>query len=120
MPATYLLQDWKYVSGTAGDEIVQEESGWLDLGGLTDVTFYLTVKSYSGAPTIHYQTSPSKDNDLFASMDSVTPGAAGRTVTIVRYSSASEPLARWVRWRITAAAAFTMNFRLWVAAVATG
>ncbi|MBI4704207.1 MAG: hypothetical protein HY744_24115 [Deltaproteobacteria bacterium] len=118
MPQTILLQDWKYVSGSS--EIVQAETGWLDLADFTDFAAYLSVKDLSGAPTIYYETSPSKDNDLFATMASVAPGAAGRTVSIVRYSSASEPLARWVRWRINAAAAYTLNFRVWVAAVPTG
>ncbi|MBI4701729.1 MAG: hypothetical protein HY744_11325 [Deltaproteobacteria bacterium] len=123
MAAVFLLQDWLSLSGPASGEIVQSEPGWLDLAGFTHVAFYLTVKAVSVANlSLEYQSAPSKAADLFAAMASWTLTTTARRVTIVRCSTATEPLARWVRWRLndTGGSAWSVTFRIYAAAVATG
>lgn len=123
MAAVFLLQDWLSLSGPASGEIVQSEPGWLDLAGFTHVAFYLTVKAVSAANlSLEYQSAPSKSADLFAAMASWTLTTTARRVTIVRCSTATEPLARWVRWRLndTGGSAWSVTFRIYAAAVATG
>lgn len=119
MAHTFLLQDWTHLQATT--QMVQDDSDWIDLAQFTDVVFYTSVKHFTGtAVTVHFQTSPSKDETLFAAMASRTASVSDRLVDKVLFASASEPLARWARWRLTGTGAFEITFRIWVAAISTG
>lgn len=122
MAQSFLLQDWNTVQLAASDSIVQAESDWLDLGPYTDLFGYTTTKQATAgvSATLHLETSPSRDNDLFQAMASIALTPTSQFTTAVRYASASVPLARWVRWRISATAAATVNFRVWISANAQG
>ncbi|NUN16393.1 MAG: hypothetical protein HUU55_22420 [Myxococcales bacterium] len=116
MSQAILLQDWFTVRGaSSGDPVVQAFNDWADLGGYVDVIFYLDVSSFSGSPSVRYQTSPMLDESLFASMANVSVNSTGLTQTVIRYASASVPLRRWVRWRLDGASAYAVTFRIWMA-----
>jgi len=124
MPQSFLLQDWTHLEGTSGNAIIQGEEGWLDLSGYTDVVVHLSTKSCGANVVFQYQTSPSKDADLFSDMTAaapITPGSDARVVTPLRFASLSTPLARWLRWQINdSAGAYEATFRIWVSAVTRG
>ena len=113
MGAAAVLQDWISVRGaTSSVTVVQSTSEWLDASAYADVAFYLEVKDYSGSPTISYQTSPNQDEALFQDMGSVAVAATGLTQTLVRFATASVPLARFVRWKVGGTAAWSLTFRV--------
>lgn len=116
MPQAMLLQDWISIQGnSSSDSVIQSADTWKDLSLYTDVVFYLERKDYSGSTlTLHYQTSPTQDDSLFQDMDTVSISATGLTQTVVRFASATTPLARWVRWKVDAAAAWRLTFRVWM------
>lgn len=116
MPAAMLLQDWITIQGnSSSDAVIQSADGWRDLQPITDVVFFLERKDYSGSGlTLHYQTSPTSDDSLFQDMATVAIAATGLTQTIVRFADASVPLARWVRWKVDASAAWRLTFRIWM------
>jgi hypothetical protein len=120
----FTLQDWTTVRGSSAVlSFVSGENDWLDLGGFQDVVAWLEVKEFT--PTsgtvleILYDTSPTKDELLFANMLSPFAVAIGLTVTPLLKDTASVPLARWLRWHIVQsgpAAAWDITFRVLVAA----
>lgn len=118
MPQSFLLQDWTTVAGNAGtDTVIQSKNTWLDLGGYVDAVFYVEFSEYSGTSfRIYYKTSASGEDGTFSTMDSETPASTGVIMSIVRLSSATVPLSRWVRWEVNASAAYTCTFRVWVVA----
>jgi hypothetical protein len=128
---SFVLEDWVTVQGATGVTVTQGEGGWLDLEAFEDVVFWLLVNNASptgaGAPTLLYQTAPTKDEAFFATQ---TAGMTGTPVTLVSAAgtavvtpvlawNAPFPLARWVRWQIPAVSApFTVTMRIVVAATA--
>ena len=134
----YVLQDWITIRGTtaaggnanggAGD-IIQGESTWMGFSSFQDIVIWLDVREAT-LPTTSltwlFDTSPTKDQILFQSMASVvvltsgglTPGV--QTPQKVILSSASVPLATWVRWRVSpvnaSAQTWDTTFRILVAA----
>jgi len=121
----YILQDWTTIRGSSAVlTMTQEEPGWLDLSPYQDVVFWLDVKEALNSPTITFQTSPSKDDYLFAAVAAgqVMP-AAGATAPVVVSAlmyTASVPLARYLRWQITSSGAWDATFRVLVAANSPG
>ncbi len=121
MAISMLLQDWTTIQLAAADSIVQNEASWLDCGAYTDLVAYVSTKQATAASgaTLHLETAPSRDNELFAAGTSMFSLALTPTTTfapqLVRYASATVPLARWVRWRISSTAATVVNFRVWLA-----
>ena len=115
-----LLQEWNTV-GVASGTTTQTERGWLDLADYQDVIFSTTCANVTvGVPTtLNFQTAPTVDNDLFLTMGSFLL-APGQTQTLIRYQTATTPLARYVRWQLTAGAATTVTFRIFLEAVTRG
>jgi hypothetical protein len=118
------LTSWITIRGANGSTVTQGESQWLDLRGFEDVVAWLqcneVTKGGASNVTLAYQTAPTKDELLFTTSGSVNL-AAGSTpvITTVLMSSASVPLARWLRWQLTASGStstFDATFRLWIAA----
>lgn len=115
------LQDYINIrSDSAVASVVQNETGWLDLAGFQDLVAFLEVKEVSGATTINisYQTSPSKDEDLFTNMATAVTLVTGVTATKMLKASATVPLARWVRWKLAAttiSGSWDAYFRVWLA-----
>jgi hypothetical protein len=117
----YPLQDYINIRSDSGvSSVTQNESGWLDLAGFQDIVAFLEVKEFSGATTISilYQTSPSKDESLWANMTVSIALAAGLTTTKLLKDSATVPLARFVRWQLSAtgiSGSWDAYFRVWLA-----
>ena len=125
MPQSFLLQGWTHVEGTAGNGIIQGEEGRLDLSGFTDVVLYLSTKACGNRTAFDYQTAPSKDDDLFVSIlpappGPVTPGPDGQDVQVIRFATATQPLARWLRWKLEDEDDYAATFRIWVSAASRG
>jgi len=81
---------------------------------------YIEVSDTSGTPLMQFETSPTKDDNLFVNMDAAafTPAVGVMTPKIYRYSSATVPLARFVRWKIPSSSPganpWSITFRIWL------
>lgn len=120
----YVLQDWITIRGTvpaspASPDIIQGESTWMGFSSFQDIVFWLDIREMTlpggTSPTLawYFETSPSKDNNLFTTMTSVgplsslTPGVqlpSGALPRVILASNPSVPLATWARWRVSPAA----------------
>lgn len=77
--------------------------------------FDTEISAYSGTGgQIAFQTAPARDDTLFADMDVVAFTQSSPAITIVRFADATLPLARYARWKISAAAAWEVTFRVWM------
>jgi hypothetical protein len=118
------LTNWTTMRGaTSVTTITQSESQWLDLTGFEDIITWLEVKNLTPGGgtgvTLQYQTSPTKDEALFAGTAAAFAMTTGVTVTKALMSAATVPLARWLRWQLGsggATASWDATFRLWIAA----
>ena len=103
--------------GASNTNLVQEEPLWHDAGDAQDVLITYQIFNVTSTPTLSIQTSPTKDDSLFKTMDNMslltlTPG----TVTLAKnllVSVPAVPLARWVRFLLVApAATWDVTWRL--------
>jgi hypothetical protein len=125
-----LLQDWVTVRAGSGNALTQGEAAWLDLADFLDVVAFIETKNFSATGATLYpafQTSPTKDESLFQTMNDITsttgtPLALGVQTFIFLRDTALCPLARWLRWQLiaTGASVFEATFRIWIAANAPG
>ena len=136
----YVLQDWITIrggsAGSAGD-IIQGESTWMGFSSFQDIVIWLDVReatiSASQSLTFYFETSPSKDSNLFTPMRTpstgiqvapgFTPGVqldTGAIPKVILASNPAVPLATWVRWRVSPSAGIATpwdaTFRILVAA----
>lgn len=114
MGTAVIMQDWITLKGAAStDEIFQPSVDWVDAELFSDVTVLLDVKDMTSGMGIEVQTSPAMDERLFQVMTSFAPSGTGITQSIVRFSSASVPLARYIRWRLRhPVGAWRITFRI--------
>lgn len=124
---TFVLQDWVLVQGTNATDFVQSEPNWLDLSPFQDLIAWIDVRAAStpGAPTLFLDTSPSKDDLMFVSMNGATgytmTSGANPIVAQLQLGVATVPLATFLRWRIRGPAAnWNAAFRITVAANSPG
>ena len=122
---TFQVTDWITVRGS-NNTVTQSESEWLDLTQYEDVFFWIDCKEFTGATvTMKLQTSPTKDESFFADIYSqtlavgiVNPASTGGKCLM---SSASIPIARYLRWSVVSASApFDATFRIFITANAPG
>ena len=125
----YVLQDWITIRGSSIADVIQGESSWMGFSSFQDIVIWLDVReatfpTTSGSLTWYYETSPTKDNNLFTPMvnnnlTSLTPGVQTLQKVILA-SGPSVPLATWVRWRLspagTTAPPWDATFRVLAAA----
>lgn len=123
---SFVLTDWITVRGS-NNTITQSESEWLDLTQYEDIFFWIETKEVTGAAvTLNIQTSPTKDEGLFATISANATLAAGiinpsNATGKCLMSSASVPVARYVRWQLTSAnTPFDATFRIFITANAPG
>lgn len=117
MSTSLILQDWITLKGAADTSVVQAVENWPDLGGYVDVQFHTQFTNATGTGgRIYLQTSPTRDDGLFADMASVSFTATPPVLTPIRFASASTPLSRYVRWKIAASAGYAcdITFRIWM------
>ena len=117
----FTLQDWTTIQGGVVT-VLQGEEGYLDLTPYQDVIFWLDVRQATGTPGVTYQTSPTKDESLFQGMVTAVAMAAASTPTVTKalLSSATTPIARYLRWSITGTVSWSATFRIIIAANAPG
>src|SRR5439155_20885248 len=66
---SHLLEQWTTAKGSAaGTNLTQQEGDYADLGPYQDVVVFLEVSDVSGTPNLRYETSPTKDDNLFQLM----------------------------------------------------
>lgn len=123
---SHLLQDWITIAGQSGDAgytITQSESQWLDLEPYDDVIFYTDVRQLTATPMITFQTAPAPEEAAFqAIVPTITLAVSSSPVVSPALAAyASVPLARYVRWKLSATGGvFTATFRIWVVAFSPG
>jgi hypothetical protein len=134
----YVLQDWITIRGgtqnTPAGDIVQGESTWLGFSSFQDLVIWLDVRESNvttgNTLTWFFETSPTKDNNLFTPMPTSASGTSltvGFTVglqplikVVLASASTTVPLATWLRWRVAPSASIVLpwdaTFRVLVAA----
>lgn len=124
----YTFQDWITIRGqsTTVSPITQSEYRWFDLTPFQDLVAWLEVKEVTTNPNIAlaYQTSPTKDDSLFVALTTAVTLSTSPSVQVTPMLAAtvSNPLARWLRWQITASSGspWDATFRILVAANSPG
>jgi hypothetical protein len=129
----FIMQPWVTIRGNSTiGSITQSEPLWLDLAGFQDVVCWLEAKEIlTGGATniaINYETAPNKENVDFIALNGATPvnlTTVGPVVSIYLKDTASNPLARWLRWTLlpsggTVSTTWDATFRVLVAANAPG
>ncbi len=120
---SFILQDWAGFAGSsAATNLTQDDGAWLDLASFQDATIYLEVTEVSTPPpTIAFQTSPTREDGLFQTLASITM-STGSQPNVLRglMLGSSVPLARYLRWKISAGAAWDATFRALVIANSPG
>jgi hypothetical protein len=117
MTIAKMLCDWTTVAGSGFTLLRQTAEKYVDALNCKDVTVFLEVAEVTNAPLMYVETSPMRDERLFVSMLGTFLPTVGVAVNVVRYESAANPLARYVRWRVvgTGSGYFSMTFRIWLA-----
>lgn len=99
---------------------VQPSRDWMDLASFADVTIWLEVRSV-GSPTggkivLTYETSPTLDDSQFRNVATIALSLTTKAlVTKLRLADdPSVPVARWLRWKLTAttSADWSVTFRI--------
>lgn len=114
-----VLQEWTTIKVPVSESVAQDEAGWLDLSDYDDIVIWSQVRTSENIASMAIETSPTKDDGWFTSM--ATPSVSAATAPVVTkniFSSATTPLARFVRWKITANGTDTgdITFRVWIVA----
>ena len=120
---TFILQELTTIRGATSTNVTQNESGWLDLSAFQDIVTYVETKRVTGTVTITFQTACTKDDAMFTFMITGAALAAGTTVTkfMANAAATTVPVARYLRWVLTApAATWDATLRIYIAANTAG
>jgi len=122
---TFILQDYVTIRGITSVNVTQNESLWLDLTPYQDLVIWTDVREITGSVTVNFQTSPTKDESLFAPLVTPFAGATGVSQTKALMAGAAGsnvPIARYCRWVLTAPGTgpWDMTFRVYIAANSPG
>ena len=109
----FVLQDWVTLSGRAGNLLAQDETAYVDFSEYQDAYIQVDVGAYTADQAIAIETSPAKVEGLFRSMTTITVTASAIHARTVRWSSATVPPARWIRFRTgNLFTDWTLSFRI--------
>ncbi len=118
---TFIMQDYTTFRGS-NNTIVQNESGWLDLTPYQDLVFWIDCREATGTVTLTLQTSPTKDDAMFAAI--ITAFALTANSVIQKpalLGVANVPIARFARFTLNSSAApWDATLRIYVAANSPG
>ena len=119
---TFILQDYSTIRGNSGTTITQNESGWLDLTPYQDLVFWVDTRELTGTTvTLRLQTSPTKDDAMFADVISSFTLSVAVVQKPALLSAASVPVARYLRWVLVGpATTWDATLRIYVAANSPG
>jgi len=118
---SFRLTDWVVVQGASTiGSITQSADSWLDLADYEDVQLYIDIKD-TGAFTVtmNYETSLTRQEQGFVAVVPPFAMSAGLRVDQAPFSLALNPVARFLRWRVsqtTATSTWQATFRIWVLA----
>ena len=127
---TDILQPWATVQGSVTD-VFQEEEGWLDLSGCSDVALWVDVRAVTPATstssvTLLIESSPTHDEAFFrpvATMPLLASSSSPLVVKSVSGAASANPIARWLRWHLagnsTGVGTWGVTFRVRVARART-
>jgi hypothetical protein len=115
----FQAQKWTTLFGGAGKSVAAPMNAIVDLELYRDVVMFVEVADVSASTTLFYDTAPTCDEKFFSGMTSLT-ATVGVTATPIRYDTATIPLARYLRWRWQASAAWHATFRIWASAKPCG
>ncbi len=124
------MQDWITIKGqSTTTSVTQSDSDYLDLGPFQDATLWVDIReatSGGGAFNLNFEHAPIRDEalfsaqgGLFATVVACNPGVSFTPIVLDNLRVAQQPIARWMRWRITnngASSAWSVTFRVLVAA----
>ena len=120
-----LLQDWVTIRSAGSGTITQSEPFWLDTAGFLDCVIFMETReiSTSGSSSVYmaFQTSPTKDDNLFIAMNDVSMAtgialSVGVQTWVLLRDTGLCPLCHWLRWQIsTTGTSYDATFRIWVA-----
>jgi hypothetical protein len=127
----FVLQDWITIRASAITAVVQSESAWMPFSSFQDMVFWVDVREVTppstGSIVLNFETSPTKDDNLFQSMANTGNLAVATPITplpkVILASGPAVPLATWVRWKLTpngSASTWDCTFRVMVAANMVG
>src|SRR5438477_10567630 len=107
-----LLQGWVTIRGnTTGTVVTQQEACYADRTPFKDVVAFTEVSDIAGSVNMALQTSPTRDDGFLAMAETRFIAPVGLTTTIMRYETATHPVTRYMRWRLTnAGAAWSITF----------
>src|SRR5437899_3108427 len=111
------LQDWISLAGGAGVTVTQDVREWKDICAYRDGVFYCEISAITGSANVTMQTSPTRDEIFFAQPSALRPftGSAGvQLLQVSAFSAGGTPMAKWLRWQVTSAFAWSVSFRIWV------
>jgi hypothetical protein len=118
------LCEWTTIRGTSATTPVnQGEDQWLNVSEFLDLVIWVDCREAFSTPTLSIQTAPTKDDSYFKNI--ITPitlaPANGPTAYTALASSALVPVAGWLRWQLSSAAAtWDATMRIWVSGNSPG
>lgn len=118
-----LLQDFTTArASNASPSIIQSAHAWVDLGDYEDIQISTDIRAVTGALSLKFETSPTRDENAFTSLFPAFTVATGTRTDLVPTFLASVAPARFLRWNLTltAGASGDATFRIWIAAYALG
>jgi hypothetical protein len=116
-----VLQDWVTIRGQDRTlNLTQASADWLDIDDAEDFTVFLDVREVSSsAPSLTYQTAPTKNDAAFKAMLPTFLLTPGVRVDRIITAYAAVPPARWFRWALThGGVPWDVTFRIRLAAYA--
>lgn len=116
MGTSVLMQDWITLQGnSSADAVVQPGSEWIDAQDFVDYTILLDVREATSNLRVEIETSPIEDESMFTGSTSFVPTSMGVYQQVVRFATATVPLARYLRWRVHhASSSWKITFRLFL------
>lgn len=112
MAYTHQLQDWITLKTAATVQVVQAAEHWFETESVRDMNMIVSTKNVSGAgsPSLVLYTSPSLNEELFRPAASTILVSNSITTLRTTFDTASVPIARYVRWQLSAGAGMEATF----------
>lgn len=105
---------WSTFSGSSTSTLSQSQREWLDVSDYADGIYWIEVKDISGTGLqLDLQTSSTEDDADFSNfLGPVT--TVSSTMLVTRFATATTPMMRYVRWRLSgASASWAITFRVY-------
>jgi hypothetical protein len=111
MAGAFEFSPWRSLSGGAGETVTQSQREWPDAADYADGIIWGDVKAISNA-TLTVETAPTDVEAYFQPIESAIT-TAGTVMLVSRFATATTPIMRYLRWKVTGASAWSITFRLY-------